>query len=60
MLILWGFTEKFGFRELCKKPKYRGTNRLKGMGREEGSFQNFLIYEGLRKKERGLVFLRVG
>ena len=28
-----GFTEKFDFRELCKKTKYRGTNWLKGMGR---------------------------
>ena len=60
MLILWGFTEKFGFRERCKKPKYRGTNWLKGMGRGEGSFEYFLIYEVLGKKERGLAFLRVG
>ena len=32
----WGFTEKIDFRELCKKPKYRGTNWLKEMGRERG------------------------
>ena len=55
-----GFTEKFDFRELCKKPKHRGTNWLKGMGRGQGGFDNFLIYEGLGKKEEGLVFLRVG
>ena len=60
MLILWGFAEKFDFRELLKKPKYRGTNWLKEMGRGEGRFDNFLIYEGIAKKEGGLVFLRVG
>ena len=54
-----GFTEKFDIRELCKKKKFRGTNWLKRMGRG-GGFENFLIYEGLGKKERGLVFLRVG
>ena len=54
-----GFTEKFDFRELCKKPKYRGTNWLKGM-RKRGGFDNFLIYEWLGKKEGGLLFLRVG
>ena len=57
---IMGFTEKFDFRKLCKKLKYRGTNWLKGMGSGEGSFENFLIYEGLGKKERQLVFLRVG
>ena len=55
-----GFTEKFDFRELCKKPKHRGTNWLKRTGRGQGGFDNFLIYEGLGKKEEGLVFLRVG
>ena len=60
MLILWGFAEKFDFRELFKKPKYRGTNWLKGMGRGEARLDNFLIYEGIAKKEGGLVFLRVG
>ena len=50
MLILWGFAEKFDFRELFKKPKYRGTNWLKEMGRGEGRFDNFLIYEGIAKK----------
>ena len=58
-----GFTEKFDFRELCKKLKCRGTNWLKWMGKRKGGggcFDNFLIYEWLGKKEGGLVFLRVG
>ena len=50
--------EKF-FKELCKNPKYRGKNWLKRWGGGEG-FDDFLIYEGLGKKEGGLVFLRVG
>ena len=56
-----GFTEKFDFRELYKKPKYRGINcLLKRMGKKGGGFDDFLIYEWLGKKERGLLFLRVG
>ena len=50
------FTEKFDFRELCKKPKYRGTNWVKGIGGRKGGFDNFLIYEGLHKKKEDWCF----
>ena len=36
-----GFIEKFDFKELCKKPKYRGPNWLKRMGRGEGALAIF-------------------
>ena len=59
-----GFTEKFDFRELCKKLKYRETNWLKWMGKKGGGggggFDDFLIYEWLGKKEGPLVFLKIG
>ena len=33
MFNIMGFTKQFDFRELCKRPKYRGANWLKGMGK---------------------------
>ena len=56
-----GFTEKFDFKELCKKNKIQRDKLAKGDGKEGGGgLDNFLIFEWLDKKEGGLVFLRVG
>ena len=35
------YIEKFDFKELCKKPKYKGANCLKRMGRGEGALTIF-------------------
>ena len=51
-----GFTEKFDFRELCKKPKYRGTNWLKEMGTGGGLWQFSDLWEAWQKRGRAGVF----